>query len=157
MKYILCGCIIIGFTYIGMCIRNGLSARHKLLTEICSFIDDFTVNLGYSKLSLSDFIKTKNCTTGFYKYLLDYYNGKISGVAQFKQLKALTETENQQLIEFLEKIGSTDTMGQLEILGNYKQVYNSLLIGSKTKKDKYGSLAVKMSVLLGLLVVILCL
>ena len=156
MKYLVCGGILIGFTYIGMCIRSKLTAKHQFLNQLCQFIEDFLINVTYTKMPLEEYIKSKDCTSGFNKFLLNYYNYRTNKTDIKPIIKNFSEAEANQVFEFLDKIGATDSSGQIEILSNYKIIFANLLNSSCEKKQKYGSLAIKMSVLIGLLVVLLC-
>ena len=67
MKYILCGCIVVGFGYIGLCVRSHLTKREMFYRDLNNFIEQFIVNVNFLQINFNDYLENE-CQKKNYQY-----------------------------------------------------------------------------------------
>lgn len=157
MKYILCGGIIVGFGYIGLCVRSHLNKREALYRSVITFIDQFIVNVNFLQVNFIECLN-KECTKGGeLSEIFKYYKQKFIDRMEVNRFKSviLTESEALEIFDCLNSIGTTDAENQIALLQGYKIKFAEKLATCTEYTNKYSSLAVKMSVIVGCLIVLI--
>lgn len=125
-------------------------------------IDILKIDISFFKTSLTSCIQkynndlnglTKQMFTNYIKYLND--NSYNKNLSDFIKLDFLTTNEAETIKNLLLFIGSSDAITQCEMLDNYKILISNYHEESQKKYNKYGNLALKLSLSLGLIIVIL--
>lgn len=157
MKYILSVGIIAGFGYIGLCVRSYLNKREEFYKALISFIDQFIINVNFIQINFTEFLASEQIKNEeLFKLLNHFRNATLNEdySVRYKSL-FLNDDEVTEVLELLNSIGSTDADNQIALLKGYKLRIEQTLLKCTESVNKYSSLSVKMSLILGCLVVLI--
>lgn len=150
MKILLLISLLIVCGFGGVQIRQALHKRFLFYSDLCKFIDDFIVNINFSQESFKNFITNKRTTNADLEKIL--HNYLEFGKDKMLKLFYLQDQNLNEVYAMLSEIGLTDAENQIVILKNYKNIFEKRKAEAENFDKKYSSLAVKISILVGLLV-----
>lgn len=161
MIRLICGGIIaISVAYIGLGIKKYYVSREKYFEKIIDLIEALSANISYLKKPIPNVIA--EFTAGGKGELireLNEYNAYLSNAdyARISSIKTplLKAVERQTVIEMLSAIGRADSKTELDMLNGYKAKFKAMHEVSVKQRATTGALAFKLSVLLGVVVLIL--
>ena len=157
MKYLLCVGVIAGFGYIGLCVRSHLSKKVKFYEQLIAFLNKFIINVNFLQINFIDYLNeeiTKNNELA--KILIHFKQNYIDNISaeNIKHLY-LSDSELKMVFECLNSVGGTDSENQIALLNGYKVKFEQLLKDNNELMKKYSGLAVKMSIIVGCLIVLI--
>ena len=152
MKIFLLLVIAILIVYIGVQIRAYYRRREKILNDIIQFCNIFENDLRFNRNSVSQIVKDNisKFDKEFAKVLEAYIShGKIT------ECKFLNKKEQDLLEKFLNSLGKSDEEGEIRNLNNYRTELMRVKEEGLADCKKYGDLSIKMSVIIGALVLVI--
>lgn len=150
--------VIILSSFIGVMISQTLKKRYLYFKELCDFLDYYKQNLIYLQNSMSDLVLSAANKTTELKETLVSFNKFIQGEKLVLNFPPYLNKEQKGLVEnIFERLGSGDFT--LELDKTEKARFEVSRQGEYHKNiyDKYGGVAIKISVLLGIMLVIILL
>ncbi|MDD4211439.1 MAG: stage III sporulation protein AB [Clostridia bacterium] len=158
--------ILVGCSYLGYGFGNYFSKRHKFILDLITFTNHLKVEIGFSKNHLGQIITnhTEECGNGF-KSVLKGYLKALNSVDYItverlnEQINTiyLSEQEKNQMLNFFNFLGKSDSYNQLEIIEKSLNIFNNILKTSMEEKRKYGGMSKKLGTLIGAFIVIITL
>lgn len=149
--------MVVGFGYIGLCVRNHLTKRETFYRELNNFLEQFIVNVNFLQINFVNFLESEcEKRNSLYEIFSYFKNVHIDGVEKATLKNTLLDRkEADEVIELLCSIGATDQENQIALLNGYKIKIEQKLQQVSEQTKKYASFAVKMSLIAGAMVVIL--
>ncbi len=157
MNIIISLSVVVGFIYLGLCTKNILKERVLFFEELEKFLNEFKVNVSFAQMGLSDFINNFNSKSSDLTILLNKFTNLTKIQNKEKGFSVIKSEEVDLVKEFLFSIGKTDATNQLQEIEVFKTKISSLLNSERKTYSKYAGLSVKLSLMLGVMVVILLL
>ena len=139
--------------FIGYCLSNKYYFRRLFYSDFLSFNTTFTQEISFKQTTLINLIKNQTIKNDFYIMLSSYVLNK----KQELNFTYLTSQEKRDVYEYLDKIGKFDKETQLEYL---KSVNNNIVDKQQNcilDEKKYKALYIKLSFLIGLIMLIIVL
>lgn len=155
MKFAIGISIICCFCYIGFTIRSQLSERHKFYKDVLNLINQFMVNLNFYKNSVEDFLENYKTDSELKKIIEYYISSKFKGEEALLNVKYITKEEVNMVLNCFNQLGGTDSENQETLLKGFENDVLNLCNETKEELSKYGTMAFKLSAIVGLLTVIL--
>lgn len=163
MKFILVGIILIGTAYIGYGLSHYYRKRKRFFEDIILFCDKLSVDISFSKEFLSSIISNNlqsfsNEFSQVLKVYLDYLKNNETSLNSenlFKKTSLIKNDEKETITLFLKSLGKLDASNQVAEINNFKTKFSSFKDFAEEENKKFGSLSLKLMILLGLLVVII--
>lgn len=163
MKFILVGIILIGTAYIGYGLSHYYRKRKRFFEDIILFCDKLSVDISFSKEFLSSIISNNlqsfsNEFSQVLKVYLDYLKNNETSLSSenlFKKTSLIKNDEKETITLFLKSLGRLDASNQVAEINNFKTKFSSFKDSAEEENKKFGSLSLKLMILLGLLVVII--
>ena len=147
MKFILVAIVVIGMGYIGFGLSKYYRKRKRFFEDLILFCEKLCVDISFSK----DFVEVLNA---YLNYLNN--NGQtISSEAFFKKSTLIKEEEKEVITVFFKSLGRLDATSQVSEIQNFKTKFSDFKMLAEEENKKFGSLSLKLMILLGLLVVII--
>lgn len=161
MIRLICGGIIaISVAYIGLGIKKYYLSREKYFEKIIDLIEALSANISYLKKPIPVVVAefTANGKGELMRELNEYNtylsNADYTRIANIKT-PLLKTVERQAVIDMLSVIGRADSKTELDMLNGYKAKFKAMHDTSIKQRVTTGALAFKLSVLLGVVVLIL--
>lgn len=161
MIRLICGGIIaISVAYIGLGIKKYYLSREKYFEKIIDLIEVLSANVTYLKKPIPTVISefVANGKGELIRELVEYNtylsNADYAKIASIKT-PLLKAAERQSVIEMLTAIGRADSKTELDMLSGYKAKFKIMHEASIKQRSTTGALAFKLSVLLGVVILIL--
>lgn len=156
---ILVYCAIVALSYyLGYIVNLNLKKKKEYFKSALQFLERFKQNVSFTQKSLSEFIKGFNSfSKEFSETLNSFCVLRFNEEQHIKVPQFLTNEEKQSIKNMLCLIGFQNEYTEMEHLENSKFVIEEYYTLSKNKYEKYGSLFIKLGLLLGFLIVILLL
>lgn len=161
MIRLICGGIIaISVAYIGLGIKKYYVSREKYFERIIDLIEALSANVTYLKKPIPTVIN-EFILSGKGELIkeLSEYNTYLGNAdyARISTIKTplLKSTERQIVIEMFMAIGRADSKTELDMLSGYKAKFKTMHEASIKQRSTTGALAFKLSVLLGVVILIL--
>lgn len=161
MIRLICGGVIaISVAYIGLGIKKYYLSREKYFEKIIDLIEALSANISYLKKPVPIVIAEFTANgKGELMRELNEYKLYLSNAdyAQIVSIKTplLKSPERQIVIEMLSAIGRADSKTELDMLNGYKAKFKAMHETSVKQRVTTGALAFKLSVLLGVVILIL--
>lgn len=144
MKYLLLLVVFCTCVFIGIEIKKYFADRLKFYEKIILFCE-------YASKEISFYNTTKDKLVG------GYNDSVLAVVLSGQKDKLLCNEENVKVQEFLDSIGKFDVSNELNNIEFYKLYFNTQKQKCSDDFDKKGGLALKLSILIGILLCILLL
>ena len=167
MQFVLLGGIFATFAVTGYIFYRNYVLRKKYFESLIGFCNNLTTEINFSKKNISliidDYIN--NYCASFksdlecYKNLIDNNKdlGSHTTKVETELWNKLAETEKTIIWEFLCSLGRHSSIEELQKIKNYKSRFEKWYEVANEKVKKEASITLKISILLGIAVVILLL
>ena len=139
--------------FIGYCMSGKYHFRSIFFSDFLSFNTLLTQEIAFKQTTIVNIIKNQSVKNDFY-YLLNKY---ISNEIKDFNIQYLTTQEKNFALEYFEKIGRFDKETQLEYLNNVNKIIIEKQQASSLDEKKYNALYIKLSFLIGLILLIIVL
>ena len=165
MKFVLVGIVLLGMGYIGYGLSKFYKRRKRFFEDLTLFCEKLCVDISFSSESLKTIINQNyECFSKDFKIVLNGYltfletNGSVlENETLFKKLNVVKDEEKEPILLFFKNLGRLDACNQVAEINNFKLKFLDLKKGAEEENKKFGSLSLKLLVLLGILVVIILL
>ncbi len=162
MKYLILGFLAVGCIFIGYIFSLKYSRRAKFFKALVMLCQKLDVEINYSRERLKTLFesfdeKTKKQLQGLDKNYLTYLanNTSLDESNLFKGLNFLKQNEKDTLLIFFRSLGRTDLASQSKELKNFEKRFEEFSSFANGENKKYGSLSIKLGIIVGLIVVVL--
>ncbi len=161
MKYIFLGVIVFICGYIGYGLSKYYISRLKFFNDLLNFAEKFETEINFSKTKLLNVVDGFKSTSKEFVTILNSYKlflneGQILNEnLMFDKIKILKEEEKHCVFMFFNELGKFDVYNQTKQIENYKVKFNDIIHSCVEDKKKYGTLYVKLGIILGLLFALL--
>ncbi len=139
--------------FIGYCLSNKYYFRRVFYSDFSSFNTLLSQEIAFKQTTITDIIKGQNKSTDFYNLLKVYILGEKFEIDS----SYLGVQEKNFVYEYLEKIGKFDKNTQLEYLKSVNSMIVDKQKSSILDEKKYKTLYIKLSFLIGLILLIIVL
>ncbi len=152
MKIFILLVIAVFVVYIGVGIKRYYRNREKILNEIIQFCNIFENDLRFNKNAISQIVSDNlsKFDKEFAKVLKAYFleNTMID-------CKYLNKKEQEMLEKFFQSLGKNDEDGEIRNLNNYRTELTKIKDDGLSECKKYGEFSVKISLIIGALIVVI--
>ena len=159
MNCFLYGAIVFCCGYVGFQLSSAMKNKYQYFRDLVLLIDKLIVDIGFFQTNLVDVLQKyefsqmlKNTINKYLEFLL---SGKNSNIEETLFLKELSNDENKIVSAFFLSLGSCAVDEQKNFLLNYKSIFNSFAQKHLEEYEKKGKMFFKISVLIGLAIVVL--
>lgn len=151
---LLLGIILLLFCmFVGYCLSNKYYFRRVFYSDFITFNTILTQEIAFKHTTIINIIKNQDKNTDFYCLLNKHINGEKVQIDSHY----LTIDEKNFTYEYLDKIGRFDKNTQLEYLKNVNNMILDKQKDSILDEKKYKTLYIKLSFLIGLILLIIVL
>lgn len=160
VKVLLLVVIFVLAVFIGISINAYFTNRKKFFQEFSNFLEYLKIQVSFQKSKIKQLVeeyKKQNIDENFMKLLDDYliYLTNLNAEVPFEaKLAILKENEKSIISRVFMSIGRFNSDGEVANIHNALKEANSLLIDAQENQKKYGAVGVKLSIALGLLLII---
>ena len=117
-------------------------------------------NINFGKAKLLKIIEEFNSNSKELKKILDSYTlclneGKACSEEIFKDVKILKDEEKHVILCFFSELGKLDVYNQTKQIENSKIKFQEIVNSCTEEKKKYGTLYLKLGIILGLLIALI--
>ncbi len=160
VKVLLLVVIFVLAVFIGVSINSYFTNRKKFFQEFSNFLEYLKIQVSFQKSKIKQLVeeyKKQNIDENFMKLLDDYliYLTNLNAEVPFEaKLAILKENEKSIISRVFMSIGRFNSDGEVANIHNALKEANSLLIDAQENQKKYGAVGVKLSIALGLLLII---
>ena len=160
MKIILILIVVISMTYIGFGILQYYIKRKKIFEDIILLCEKLCVEISFFKNTLSSIISSnvnlfskdfKNIISTYLNYLKNN-NEVLTKDFLFKKNTLLNDDEKELILNFFYNLGRLDASNQISQINDYKNKFIELKQKTNEENSKFGSLSLKLLILMGLLI-----
>lgn len=160
MKIILILIVVISMTYIGFGISRYYVKRKKIFEDLILLCEKLCVEISFSKNTLSSIISSnvnlfskdfKNIINTYLNYLKNN-NEVLTKDFLFKKNTLLNDDEKELILNFFYNLGRLDASNQISQINDYKNKFIELKQKTNEENSKFGSLSLKLLILMGLLI-----
>lgn len=164
MKLILSLVLAISIVVLGVLISNYYKRRNKFFCDVSNFCDVLLSEINFLQLKLLQIVNKHKTSYGvdfknFLNLFSNYLNDGIDKEKfQNKLIKSqlfLSEVEAIDLFNFFVNLGGLDIQNETNNINNFKNLFNKYRDLSEINKQKFSPLSIKLSIVVGLVVVIL--
>lgn len=158
IKLILCIAIIALCGFIGYGISSHYSDRKKFFFSLTNFLNSLKTNIEFSATNLKKILmaelKQNTKSKDFCKMIENYLMSLDCGdefikETLFNNIKILTEEEKECIFYFFKKLGKVDSFSQIEEIDKLFKVNGIYYSDAKEESKKYGSLYIKLGIIIG--------
>ena len=150
IKWLLIVGIIVCGVMTGVLIHNHFLSRFQLFKDFEKACKNIVGEISFLKTDKLTLISKLEFNNKYAKEFRDKYILLGKGYS-----RVLSESENQFLNEFLDSIGKNNVDGEVYNLGYYEQLIKEHISASQEKYERYGVLAIKLSIIISALIVII--
>lgn len=151
-KFVLILVLIVLIMLIARAVANNYKERHKIYCDIMDFVQSYKLNVGFKKEKLK--LLTQKYTDN--STVLGCYNNYIStGKFDLSGIKLLDENEKAQIMDFFAQLGNGDYETEKKLIEIVENYFKQKIDETKSKKDKWCPMIIKLSFLFSLGVAIL--
>ena len=160
VKVLLLVVIFVLAVFIGISINSYFTNRKKFFQEFSNFLEYLKIQVSFQKSKIKQLVeeyKKQNIDENFMKLLDDYllYLTNLNAEVPFEvKLDILKENEKSIISRVFMSIGRFNSDGEVANIHNALKEANSLLVDAQENQKKYGAVGVKLSIALGLLLII---
>ncbi len=157
MKYILI-LIVFGIcTYVGYLFSVKYSKRKKFFSALIAFADKLSLEINFSRERLKVLIenfdsKQRKSLLGVDETFLQFLDKKeeLSVDTMFKKANILKADEKDAVLLFFKTLGRSDVENQTKEIGSFISRFSEIKTVCDQEHKKYGSLSLKLGVIVGL-------
>ena len=166
MQLILSLILLSACSYLGYSFGQYYHLRQQFLQDLITFCQLLKSEIGFSKNSLVEVIKTKSVNykssfkqvlKGYVKCLEEEAYIEIETLKKHVHTIYLEEDEQQQLLQFFNALGKSDLTHQIELIDQFLIFFYNFLKNAEQQKKKYAGMFSKLGFLTGIFLVILLL
>ena len=151
---VLYGSLVFACLWFGVCQAKRLSIRCEFFAGLCKFLKLYEENLSFKQENLKTLIKNFCADNeGEFKVFLENLVIKDKDV----QVEGLTTKEVFQVKEIILSLGKSDQQTESQIIKHLEFLASEMSEKAKATREKYSSLSIKLSLLIGLILVVLLL
>lgn len=125
-------------TFVGIMLSAGKKKRMQVYSELYEFNEQLILNLKYSRDSVDKVAQP-------FKFVTAILKGE----------KVLQGQESEIIGDYLNNLGATDALSQVDYLSEKKQILKKYKEESADNYKKYGSLYVKIFFMVGVMIAVL--
>lgn len=139
-------------------------SRQYFFQNIYDFCGYLQSEISFLKTDIKTLLNKKNDSYGsnFNKVLMSYEKA-LKDIDNFRnnfrneldKVAILKDDEKEQLCDFFEILGTSNSFDQLAQIGDFKSKFSSILGFSKQENQKYGSMSVKLGILFAVAIFII--
>ncbi len=162
MKYVILTAVVILCGFIGYLFSRKYKQRSNFFSALILLCQKFDVEINYSRERLKNIFlsldeKIKKNLSGIDKNYLLYLDKEIELEKSelFKNIGFLKESEKDVIFPFFRTLGRSDVDSQSKEIKNYLTRFESLFSSADAENKKYGTLSIKLGVILGLFLVVI--
>jgi len=146
--------LVFACVWFGVCQAKKLSSRYQFYSEFIQFLKAYEENLSFRQDNLKDLVaRYCKCEESDFK---SYLNSVII-TTENKIPEYLNKKEVEHARDVLLSLGKTDQLTEKQLVKHYLVVIDEKRKHTYEIKEKYSSLSIKISLLIGLLLVVLLL
>lgn len=163
MKFILMGVVLIGMAYLGFGLSKFYRKRKRFFEDMVFLCGKLCVDISFSSNSLSAIITASMESfskefNSMLKAYLDYLNqngSELSTESLFGKSTLIKDEEKLLFLNFFKSLGRLDASNQIQEIQNFKDKFCEIKALADEENKKFGSLSLKLMLLLGILIVII--
>ena len=149
MKIFILVTIVFCFVYIGYSIKLYFKNRNNFFKSLLDFVSIYKNEISFSKDSLKRILDTHRFEKDFDKFIRDF------SILKIDYPKYILDNEKLEINKFLDSIGTKDIDGEIQMVNSFENKFKLVFENTTTDLVKKGGLALKLSLVLGLLLAIL--
>lgn len=164
MKIFIIVLIMILSILVGFIFSKKYSNRNKFFQSLVSLCQKFDVEINYSRERVKNILenldeKHKINLSGLDKNYISFIEKKnqLNKETLFRNIPFLKENEEDMIFMFFKSLGRSDVDSQSKEIKNFQKKFEDKLKETQTENKKYGTLSIKLGVIVGLFVVVLLL
>lgn len=149
-------------TYVGYAFSKKYKQRANFFMALIGLCQKFDVEINYSRERVKNIFnnldeKLKRNLQGIDENYVECIEKKshIEAGEIFKNITFLKDNEKDIILPFFKSLGRSDVESQSREIKNYQSRFESLSSQSQQENKKYGSLSIKLGLILGLLVAVI--
>ena len=160
MTALLYGAIVFCCGYIGFLVSSSYRAKYRYFYELNMLIEKLNVDIGYFQTKLSDVLSSfksseiKSTILAYVKFLES--DGTVSLERVLKSVE-IPDKERSSVVSFFSALGGADVEEQKKMLASYATIFRQAENYRKQDYEKKGKMYFKLSIFLGIGIVILLL
>ena len=163
MKFVLVGVVLAGVGYIGYGLSRFYKRRKRFFEDLTLFCEKLCVDISFSSETLKtiinqnyeNFFKDFKVVLSGYLTYLETNGSTLEAEGLFKKLTIVKPEEKEAILMFFKNLGRLDVCNQVSEITNFKLKFLDFKKGAEEENKKFGSLSLKLMILLGILVVII--
>lgn len=162
MKYFVLVFVVIVCGFVGYLFSRKYKMRANFFSALILLCQKFDVEINYSRERLKNIflsLDNKNSSNlyGIDKNFISYLDKEVELDKNelFKGINFLKDNEKDMIFPFFKSLGRSDVDSQSKEVKNYQNRFENLSNGANQDNKKYGSLAIKLGVIVGLFLVVL--
>ena len=163
IKIILLLLIVVCFGYIGYGFSRYYTRRVKFFTNCIWLCEKLEVEINFSKKKLNEIINSqiKNCSKDMQRCLIiygDFLKDKenlFADKVSCELANLLTEDELSLFLLFLNSLGKFDIFNQVKEINNFNLKFKTYEKEAQKDNKSFGTLFIKLGIIIGLLLAIL--
>lgn len=141
-------------TIIGVCLSKKYTIRKNFYIDYKEFNLKMKNEISFSKNTLVSIIKNTDKEKIFYKNLQNYFIEKNEIELDSK---VFTDDDKEKFYNYLKNLGTSDRKTQLDYINSIDEIILKDLIDAQEQEKKYKKLYIKISFLIGLIILIIAL
>lgn len=157
MKYVLILVVFALCTYVGYLFSIKYNKRKKFFACLINFADKLSLEINFSRERLRVLIqnfdnKQKKCLLGVDEAFLGYLDKKedLCPETMFKKADILKNDEKDAVLLFFKTLGRSDVENQTKEIGSFVARFSECKTLCDQEQKKYGSLSLKLGIIVGL-------
>ena len=162
MKYFLIILLFAICVFLGFLFSLKFKRRAKFFKSLILLSQKLDVGINFSRERLQNLFTeleeaTKKDLAGLHENYIEYLKGEqdLSSTVLFKNISFLKDGEKDIVFMFFKMLGRTDVESQTKEIKNFQIRFEELSNSATIDNKKYGSLSLKMGVILGLISVVI--
>ena len=136
--------------FFGVSLSKRLSDREKFYLDMQSFLAEFKANLYFRQVKFQDLVEQEIETSHFKKFLISCIKPDVLFEPEY-----ISQKEKDQAKQIILSLGEGGINSLEETLAHAERQVNKRLELATFSKQKYSSVAIKLSFFVGLLLVVL--
>ena len=161
IKYLALFLVVALCGYIGYGFSSFYSNRKQFFKSLELLFDKFKAEISFSQNKLLEILQSfSSYSKDAKRYVQNFvnclnYDKELSQENVFEGIKILNDDEKSILLTFTKTLGKFDAPRQVDQLANQKQEILNLYNKAEEDAKKYGSLYIKLGVILGLVIALI--
>ena len=160
MKYILIIILMGCCTYIGYGFSKYYTNRKVFFNDLVLLMDKLKLDINFSKDKVGDIVKDYVCFSSHFEKLKNNFltilqSNQFEDGKLFDGINILKQEEINSLKAFFKSLGRFDVENQTKQIISFKEEFKKYENESNLKKQKYGSLFIKLGFIVGVLISLL--